>query len=169
MNKTSCYNFYYRHSIESGRWSNNRLSSDGSSSRLTIQEAVSEWYNSDTSMRYTDICQGPFCNEECPDEFVLFSITSNNWPEWVKFLVITVIILIPIACIIFKGLFVAWLFVLERKQLAYLDSFYDTESGINKLQVNIITFFLVSLNMNYSSYSIVLLSAYIIVFFMMCI
>ena len=94
------------------------------------------WYNSDSSMRYVDTCQGPYCNEECPDEFILLQITSNNWPQWAKFFIITVSVLIPIVCIVFKGLFVAWVFVLERKQLAYLKAFYDMESGIeSKLQV----------------------------------
>lgn len=102
-----------------------------------MQEAVSEWYHSSGRKRYLDVCQGPYCNEECPDEFVLLGVTSDNWPGWVKFLIIVLTVAVPIVCIATKGLFVAWLFMLERKQLAYLNSLYDPENGYHssKLQV----------------------------------
>lgn len=88
-------------------------------------------------MRFTDACQGPYCNENCPDEFVLIGITSNNWPKWAKMLLIAITLVIPISCIIMKGLFVIWLFILERKQLAYLNSLHDMETGEHsKLEVS---------------------------------
>lgn len=66
---------------------------------------------------------------DCPDKFVLIELTSNNWPSWIKILIAAIVACVPIVCIVMKGLFVAWLFILERKQLGYLDSIHDVENG----------------------------------------
>jgi hypothetical protein len=129
-------NHSFRHNISSGRWSSNNLAVNSSLVPVTIQEAVSEWYHSGGSKRFTAACQGPYCTEACPDEFVIIPITTNNWPSWVKFLIIVVSFSLPMLCILMKSLFVLWLFMLERKQLAYLNLLHDSESGKDsKLQV----------------------------------
>ena len=127
---------FFSHDISSGRWSNNRLSTNSSLVPVTIQEAVSEWYHSNETKRFTSTCQGPYCTGECPDSFIIIPLTSNNWPGLVKFLIIAVSFTISMACIFMKMLFVLWLFKLERKQLAYLNSLKDPENGkASKLQV----------------------------------
>ena len=106
-----------------------------------MQQAVSEWYHArDGAMRYTDTCQGPYCNPKCPDKFVLIAISSNNWPSWAKMLIIALVVLMPIACMLMKGSFVLWLFVLERKQLGYLNSLHGTDTEVKtEFKVCIIT------------------------------
>lgn len=139
VGKLSKSSLFSRHDISSGRWSNNSLAVNSSSSPVTMQEAVSEWYRSDGRKRYTADCQGPYCSGECPDEFVIIDLNSNNWPNSAKFVIIVVSFAVPMACIVMKTLFVMWLFILERKQLAYLNSLHDSESGReSNLQVSLL-------------------------------
>ena len=110
---------------------------NSTSDRVTIQEAISEWYQSTENRQYTDDCYGPYCNKKCPDEVLLLEITSDNWPNWIEWLVILVTILISIVCMAMKTLFTVWLFIMDRKQLAYLNSLRDPEdaNAPSKLQV----------------------------------
>ena len=102
---------------------------NSSSHGVTIQEAVSEWYHSTENRQYTDDCHGPYCNKKCPDEVLLLEITSDNWPKWIEWLVILMTVLISIVCMTAKTLFTVWLYVMDRKQLAYLNSLRDPEDG----------------------------------------
>ena len=73
-------------------------------------------------MQFLDFCQGPYCNEQCPDEFILGELTSNNWPVWAKLTISTAILSIGVVCLIMKILFYLWLYRLEKKQDDYLES-----------------------------------------------
>ena len=114
-----------RHTIESGRW--NRLNLASSSalnhSRLSPLAAVSIWYHSsNTTFQFLDTCQGPYCNNMCPDRFVLGELTSNNWPLWAKITISSAVVGTALLCLLGKILFAIWIYQLDKKQDDYLES-----------------------------------------------
>ena len=136
----------HSHTIASGRWNTSLLalnpSKQNSTSRdITIHDALLEWYlvknTSRTSpYQFRANCQGPYCYDRCPDSIDLSSLMSNNWHPGAKVAIAVVIIGIAAICLLMKMLFVIWLFWLERKQDAYLDSLeVDLENDEGVLQV----------------------------------
>ena len=65
---------------------------------------------------------GFLCNPQCPDEFILGELTSNNWHVGIKILIAILVVGLSAVCISMKVAFMCWLSYLERKQDAYLDS-----------------------------------------------
>ena len=89
--------------------------------------------------QFLDSCEGPYCNEQCPESFTLGELTSNNWPIGVKIVIAAVIVAIGMVCMFMKSLFKVWLFWLEKKQDNYLDSLdIDLEAGESYLAVSFI-------------------------------
>lgn len=80
---------------------------------------------------------GILCNNQCPDELELSALTSDNWPLWSKIIVAIIVVGLAVVCMLIKMAFVAWIWWLERKQDAYLDSLEgrDVEETDAKLQV----------------------------------
>ena len=64
---------------------------------------------------------GVLCNSECPDRLLLGELTSNNWPALSKIFIALIVLTLAVLCIVIKSAFVLWLWLLERKQDAYLD------------------------------------------------
>ena len=72
----------------------------------------------------------------CPEEFNLGSLTSNNWATVGKAAVAIVIVGVTILCLIMKLIFGLWLCRLNWKQNAYLDTLEkDLEEAEDQLQV----------------------------------
>ena len=83
------------------------------------------------------LCTGILCNGQCPDQLVLGELTSNNWPLWSKIIVAILVVGLAMVCVLIKMAFVIWVWWLERKQDAYLESLEggDEEDTDAKLQV----------------------------------
>ena len=113
--------------MESGRWSRPLASLRGV--QLSARSAIAQWYASASpssrGFRFFDTCQGPYCNDMCPDEFLLGELTSNNWPLWAKLVIACSVVLIAMVCLVMKTLFAVWLYRLESGQDAYLQSLDD--------------------------------------------
>ena len=129
----------HRHTIEPGRW--NLPLANG----YSIRKAIRYWYNNlsqSDQKQFLDSCEGPYCNEECPESFTLGELTSNNWPIGVKIVIAIIIVAIGMVCMFMKFLFKIWLFWLEKKQDNYLDSLdVDLETGESYLAVSFIEYF----------------------------
>ena len=143
---THTVSLFPSHSISSGRWASNDLAvlqtdnATNTTQRVTIRDALNIWSNPDltSSLQFRDSCQGPYCNLQCPDQFTLGELTSNNWPLWSRILIVAIILSIAVVTLLFKMLFVCWLFVLERKQDAYLESLEnDYEETDGTLMVSV--------------------------------
>ena len=96
-----------------------------------------EWLESgDTPVYFRDSCTGPYCNENCPEQFDLGQLTSNNWPLGLKIIIVLVIVGATVLCMILKFIFGVWLFRLNWKQNSYLDTLGTDEiEAEDKLQV----------------------------------
>ena len=114
-----------RHSIEPGRWNLDLMEySNFSEPLLSLKLALHIWYHAilpNEGKRFLDNCQGPFCNEKCPNSFSLGMLTSNNWSVQVKITLAAVVVGIGVACLLMKFLFKLWLYRLEKKQDDYLE------------------------------------------------
>ena len=86
---------------------------------------------------YPFLLTGILCNDACPDQLLLGELTSNNWPLWSKILVAVLVVGLAVVCMLVKVAFVTWVWWLEKKQDAYLDSLEggDEEETDAKLQV----------------------------------
>ena len=81
-------------------------------------------------------CTGILCNDQCPDQLLLGQLTSDNWPLWSKIFITVLVVGLATVCMLIKMAFVAWVWWLERKQDAYLESLEgDEEETDAKLQV----------------------------------
>ena len=96
------------------------------------------WYSQGLEpLAFRDMCQGPLCNQGCPETFELGSLTSNNWPTWSKIFIAGLIVGIGVAAMIMKAIFVLWLLWIEKNQKQYLTSLEGNFIGEDhsKLQV----------------------------------
>ena len=102
-----------------------------------MQDALIEWYgNRSMPVYFRDSCTGPYCNMECPEEFDLGQLTSNNWPLGVKTIVVLLILGVTFLCMMLKFIFGLWLCRLNWKQNSYLDTLdTDEDEAVDKLQV----------------------------------
>ncbi len=115
-----------RHTIQSEVWStfrHNHTSSDPNSA-FTIQQAINQWYSMDGNQTklpsFRDSCQGPHCNDACPEMFVLGEPNSNSWLPSSKVMLVLVVVGVAVLCILMKVVFVVWMWRLEWKQQLYL-------------------------------------------------
>lgn len=94
----------------------------GTNNTYTIQEAIQKWYKTTDGnpVRITDNCQGPHCNDACPEMFILDDINSNSWLPSLKVILVLIILCVASACICAKVVFMVWLWRLEWKQQLYL-------------------------------------------------
>lgn len=109
---------------------------------LTILDAIQTWYTHVHSSRtrngnfqFRDTCQGPHCNDACPEEFILGELTSNSWNHSIKILISLIVVVLALICIIFKAGFVVWLWRLEWLQRDFLyqlgdESYSDIETAL---------------------------------------
>lgn len=70
---------------------------------------------------------GVLCNRQCPDNFSLGELTSNNWHFGIKIGIAVLIVVIAVLCVMMKLVFRFWLYRLEKKQTNYLDSLDNDE------------------------------------------
>lgn len=82
------------------------------------------------------IHSGVLCNRQCPDELEFGELTSNNWPLWSKIIVSVLVVGLAVICMVIKIAFVTWLWWLEKKQDAYLDSLEGDEEQTDALLVH---------------------------------
>ena len=67
-----------------------------------------------------DNCQGPHCNDICPEMFILGELDSNSYLPSSKVMLVLVVVGVAVFCILMKMIFVVWLWRLEWKQQLYL-------------------------------------------------
>ena len=120
-----------RHTIKKDVW--NTFNANRSDIGIyTIKDAIGKWYqNQNKALKFHDSCQGPHCNNECPEMFILDELQSDNWLPGIKVLLVLVVIGVVIACVVVKVIFLLWLWKLEWKQQLYLgllgDESYTTD------------------------------------------
>ena len=105
---------HYSHLIEPGIWNSRQLAG------TTIQEALMQWYSNRTvPVYFRDTCNGPHCNDQCPETFSLGKLNSNNWHPVAKCVIVGIVLLVMILCVILKLGFDIWLRILNKKQNRY--------------------------------------------------
>ncbi len=111
----------HRHSIKANVWSNFKLNQSSGAS-ISIREAIEEWYTlkSNTTLHYRDECQGPHCNNACPEMFILDDLVSDIWRTTAKGFIILIVVGVALFCVTIKVIFTLWLWKLEWRQHLYL-------------------------------------------------
>ena len=123
--------------MRSGIWTTRQLAVNPSNGAgLTIQDAMQMWYeNPNMTFEFRDDCQGPYCNTDCPEEFTLGELDSNNWPSEAKIILVIVVLVITVASLMLKVMFMMWYYQLQRNQQLYLKSLNLSTSEEAKVQV----------------------------------
>ena len=86
-------------------------------------------------VHFTDLtCAGPYCNEQCPEQFTLGEITTNDFPLYAKIIVAMLIVGLAVACLVMKLVFHLWIVHLEHKYGLFLDKLREGDS-LDRLQV----------------------------------
>ena len=123
-----------RHMLKPGHWN---LPLAGN---VSIREAIHQWYESDNYSQqfdFRDGCDGPYCNEQCPETFKL-GILGPTWPLALKVVIAAAVVIIGFTCVFLKCCFKIWLLWLENKQNKYLESLDNNlEEGSSHLAVSI--------------------------------
>lgn len=107
--------------------------------RYTIQDALRIWFEhplATQGFEFRDDCTGLYCNEQCPEMFILDELTSNNWSDAAKIILVLILLGIVAMCVVLKAMFMLWRYRLEKKQHLYLVSLdSDLEKNETRLQV----------------------------------
>ena len=74
-----------------------------------------------TSFVFRDSCQGPHCNDACPEMFLLGELNHNIWSSSVHVFLSLLVGGTAILCIVLKVTFTLWVCGMEWKQKQYLD------------------------------------------------
>ena len=90
------------------------------------------WYRDrNGTRRFREPCEGPHCNEGCPEMFILNELTSDSWLPSSKVAMVLIVVGVALFCITMKVVFVVWLWRLEWKQQLHLgllgDESYTTD------------------------------------------
>lgn len=113
----------HRHSIQSGVWTRFHLNESGEG--LNIMDALQKWYQNkdkgNVTFRFRDNCQGPHCNDACPELFILGELEHNTWNPSLNVFITLLVCGTAALCIILKIAFALWLCSLEWRQKQYLD------------------------------------------------
>jgi len=95
---------------------------------LSLQELISQWYNSNYSKLYVaDNCSGPLCNPSCTDS-VLLVVDSNLWDVGISILIFAAAGLLTIICVVAKIIFYSYqkyIFYRQKKFVAEMSSIED--------------------------------------------
>lgn len=123
-----------RHTIRSDVWTTFKLNQSADGTR-SIHDAIKVWLQNrgNTTFQFRDSCQGPHCNDACPEMFVLDELISNDWPASGKAIFILIVVGVALFCAMMKMFFVVWLWRLEWKQQLYLGLLGD-ESHISSIE-----------------------------------
>jgi len=102
-------------------WSDFKLNQSSGKS-ISIKEAIEQWYpvKFNQTLHFRDGCQGPHCNDACPEMFVLNDLESDIWKEGSKGILIVIIVGIALVCLVLKAVFTLWLWRMEYYQQLYL-------------------------------------------------
>ena len=114
-------NFEFSNPLEPGKTWN-----DVSVNGLSLKNAITQWYNNDTTFYYVDSCDGPICNPNCPDSVVLISST-DLWGTGVAVIIFILATMLTITCVVIKSmLYVCQIYILH-KQKKFVNDMTDKE------------------------------------------
>ena len=55
-------------------------------------------------MAFRDVCSGPQCNNECPEELILEGESTQAWSGGAKIAIAVIVLIIAVVCLLMKVL-----------------------------------------------------------------
>ena len=94
---------FYRHKVTQNIWNKFALTCEDGIGvcSSTMSDAVYEWLSSNDTIRYIDQCQGPHCNQNCPETIILGEL-STYWKTHAQMLVMSLVLLLVGSSIVMK-------------------------------------------------------------------
>ena len=96
-----------RHKVQSGIWSSQKLAYHEGQA-FTIRDAIHYWYwnvsDREEGVAFHDVCSGPRCNNECPEELILEGESTQAWSGGAKIAIAVIVLTIAAVCLLMKVL-----------------------------------------------------------------
>lgn len=121
--------FEFNNPLEPGiTWQ--QVSIDG----LNLRNAITQWYNNNTSFYYADSCHGPICNPSCPDSVVLVS-DADLWSTATVVIIFILAALFTITCVVVKTMLYIYQYYILHKQKKFVKDMVSKEDRGMALQL----------------------------------
>ena len=104
-NNVKISGIFSRHKIQSGVWSSQKLAYHEGQA-YTIRDAIHYWYwnvsDGEEGVAFRDVCSGPRCNNECPEELILEGESTQAWSGGAKIAIAVIVLTIAAVCLLMK-------------------------------------------------------------------